>query len=152
MEEEYISSITNEQKNTTPKKNSEHKQRKNYFGKAIVGITIFTTGLFLGDKIDTNREFFEPLRYFKKPVAQQCPQDYWNYTTKVELENDEIMLYFGNKETNEYRLVRKNGLVGTICDNLENIIAEVSKDSGFSQTKESITKKVKEWTKKEEGQ
>jgi hypothetical protein len=121
------------------------QQNKNYLGKTIAGLAIFTAGMIAGDTLDANKQFFQPLKYFKQPIAENSPRDYWNYTTKLVEENGELTLYFGNKSTNEFLPVRENGLVGTMYDNLTNIAEELSKELGFDELKNNIEKKVQEF-------
>ncbi|MGE0792890.1 MAG: hypothetical protein AB7V77_01775 [Candidatus Woesearchaeota archaeon] len=115
-------------------------------GKILAGVTILTlsTGAYIGEKYKPIENISNFFKYHNVIASETTPRDFWNYTTKLEIDSNNVAtLYFGNLKTNEFKQVKTNGDVGGLGENIDKYIEEKKQQLNQSDIYISTKKQLK---------
>ena len=93
----------------------ELKPKKAGLGKIVLFTSLMLGGMVLGEQINPLHSMKDFVKYYNISAEDGTPQDYRVYGTEIMInEKGRAELYFGNSETQEYRLVNEDGTVGNV--------------------------------------
>jgi hypothetical protein len=119
----------------------QKKHESNLSKTILLGSIGLFAGLAIGEYSQPMQTIKEKKIYHNRSVEDNTPQDFFNYTTKTEI-NDKgrVELYFGNSETGEFLRVNEDGTVGSLGDLIDN------RFSRFSEKSKTLTAPVVQGT------
>lgn len=99
---------------------SEQKKKTSGLVKTILFSTLFLGGVVLGDQTQPLTKTINEISYHNISPEDGTPRDFQNYESKIVLnEKGRAELYFGNKETGEYKKVHEDGTVGSLGQKID---------------------------------
>jgi len=109
-----------------------YKPRSHWFRNSVIALTVLAGAAVWGDAYNiTSKKIndisLESIYWSGTPAAEDTPADFFNYKTKIEVDEDgKAVLYFGNIRTDEFLPVRPNGRVGSFWDRQRSLLQRIS--------------------------
>lgn len=92
--------------------------------KGLILVGLMGTSFYYGEKIKPIETITTKLKYYRIEAGKDTPNDYLNWKSKIEIENNKAILYFGNYKTNKWRKVHENGMVGSFGEKFDEYLKE----------------------------